>query len=95
MNKIVMDHYPVSKLPDDIRSKLAATTDQVRVTIEASEPTSPFAYAFGDVQNSARTTDNTVALIAEYRKNPDHFSGGVTLDEAAKRIRELRDEWED
>ena len=40
MNKIVKHHYPVAKLPDDLRNGLSAAQD-VTITIETEEEDRP------------------------------------------------------
>jgi hypothetical protein len=82
MNKIVFEHYPVSKLPADLRAGLGENA-KVRVVIEVDEP------AKGDAIR------NLEALLWKRSQNPASFSGNVTIEEAVARIRELRDEWDD
>ncbi len=78
MNKIVLDHYPVSKLPADMRFGLDQTAT-VRVVIEE------------ETDDRRETAAETVATIRKFRES---FAEKISLDEAAARIRDLRDEWE-
>jgi hypothetical protein len=77
MNKIVLDHYPVSKLPADMRFGLDQTAT-VRVVIEE------------EAEEKRETAAEAVAAIRKFRET---FTEKVSLDEAAARIRDLRDEW--
>ena len=78
MNKIVREHYPVEKLPEDLRAELVGQST-VTVTIEADE--SSAASSTQAVIESAR------ALVRSGRIKR------VTSTEAVERIRKLRDEW--
>lgn len=79
MNKIVVEHYPVEKLPEDLRVGLAPA-GSVRVTVE-SDPPVPM------------TAAEVVATMK--RRLADRDNAGVTVEEAVARIRALRDEWDD
>ncbi|UOK69332.1 hypothetical protein [Ancylobacter polymorphus] len=77
MNKIVREHYPVEKLPEDLREGLEAT--HVRVTVVPEEKSGTFRkkpLTYADIRARVKPT-------------------GVTVEEAVRRIRELRDEWDD
>jgi hypothetical protein len=79
MNRVVLKHYPASKLPKDMRGSFDITAS-VEVVI---------------VEEEIRPKTITVS---EFRKMRDHAMIGrkpVTTAEAAARIRELRDEWDD
>lgn len=78
MNKIVVEHYPVARLPEELREGLD-DVGSVRVTVEADIP-KPM--ATGDVIAAARQR------LAARRGE------GVTIEEAVARIRQLRDEWD-
>jgi hypothetical protein len=98
MNKIVRDHYPVSQLPDDLRTGFDKDAT-VRIVIEEHEnsaaeagadspPLSFFQYrepgppiTVADLQESIRT------YKASHPASTDD-------EEAVRRIRELRDEWD-
>jgi hypothetical protein len=80
MNKIVLEHYPVEKLPEDMRVGLDGY-QTVRVVIEQEA-------------NSKRlaTPAETVAAIRKFRaENPEREN----LDEAVAGIRNLRNEWDE
>jgi hypothetical protein len=78
MNRIIHEHYPASKLPDDLREGINPSA-HVTVTVVEEE------------QQPSR--EKLVQLLEEARQRSR--SGDVSTDEAARRIRELRDEWED
>ena len=79
MNKIVVEHYPVERLPEDLREGFGRG-DSVRVTVEADPPV-------------AMTAAEVVATMK--RRLADRDNAGVTVGEAVARIRALRDEWDD
>lgn len=86
MNKIVRDHYPASKLPEDLREGIPEGAEVV-VTVEIRERI-PFG---SNPQRQPMTADELRESIQRYKaqnKNP------VTAEEAVARIRELRDEWD-
>lgn len=73
MNKIVREHYPVEKLPEDLREGIEGT--HVRVTIIREEPTTertgkkPLTYE--DIRSRVKprgtTTEEAVRRIRELR----------------------------
>ncbi len=79
MNKIVREHYPVERLPVDLR-QLAGTSLTVTLTIEA--------------EDSGRSSQSTSEILAEMRTARENLSIPRDHDPVA-RIRKLRDEWED
>lgn len=80
MNRIVKEHYPVEKLPEDLREGLAPGTT-VSVTLELETPGALSA----DVDDLLKRTEKV-------RKNLPHL---LTASEAVQRVRDLRDEWDD
>lgn len=80
MNKIVLEHYPVQKLPKDIRDAIG-NEQAVTLTIERDRRT-PLA------------RDEFVRRLREKRQliKP---AESITPEEAVARIRALRDEWDD
>ena len=76
MNKVVLEHYPASRLPKDLRGSIA-TNASVRVTVEEE----PVSLDRGEL----------LKLLDDARRG----AKGVSTDDAVRRIRELRDEWED
>jgi hypothetical protein len=88
MNKIVREHYPVEKLPEDLREGLEGSPT-VRIILEtqgsskaesAMSPSKPF------------TLEETLDAVRNFRARDVQ---GVTMEEAVARIRALRDEWDD
>jgi hypothetical protein len=88
MNKIVREHYPVENLPADLREGLAqGSTVRIVVEVEGEEASELLA-----TPQKLMSVQDTLAMIRKYREaNPER----VTTEEAAARIRELRDEWDD
>ncbi len=84
MNKIVRDHYPVAKLPEDLREGFSQS-GTVKVVIEIDER-SPFAYT--EEKDRALTLEE---MLRRKHADPSAYSGRVTMEEAVSRIRELRD----
>jgi len=83
MNKIVREHYPVERLPEDLRAELAGQST-VTVTIEEEPPKQP-------VSVRSPLTD----VLAEARRLREAgVIKSVTAEEAVARIRALRDEWD-
>jgi hypothetical protein len=79
MNKIVVEHYPVERLPEDLRAGLHAAVS-VKITVEAED-------------DGGMAVDDVVA--AARRRLAARDGGGVSMEEAVARIRSLRDEWDD
>ena len=77
MNRIVREHYPVSKLPEELREGLEPGAS---VTVTVEEERKPF------------TQEELREQFLKVRKS---LKPKVTVEEAAARIRELRDEWDD
>lgn len=82
MNKIVREHYPVEKLPEDLRAELGLART-VTLTIETDVPT-----------EHERQRRHSNVLAALQRARAAVRGRGVTAEEAVARIRDLRDEWE-
>ena len=81
MNRIVREHYPVEKLPEDLREGLAAG-QQVTVTVE------PEKVAVVDTEGSQGATAN---LFSRYRRlRRHHFD---TAEDVQAHIAALREEW--
>lgn len=80
MNKIIYEHVEASALPDSLRGSLPAGA-RVRVTIEEEAP--PKSLSFAELRNQ----------IESMKAAPDFQP--VHPDEAVRRIRALRDEWDD
>jgi hypothetical protein len=98
MNKIVRDHYPVSQLPDDLRTGFDKDAT-VRIVIEEHEnsiieggigavPPSFFEYrAPGPPMKVADLLESIRVYKASHPPSTDE-------EEAVRRVRELRDEWD-
>ncbi|MBO9096765.1 MULTISPECIES: hypothetical protein [unclassified Rhizobium] len=86
MNKLVRDHYPVSKLPEDLREGFNPV-GTVRVVIEVEDRVPAL-----HVETKPMTGKDVAEAIRSYKAlgRPS-----VTTEEAVARIRALRDEWDD
>lgn len=83
MNVIVKKHYPVEKLPADLREGLGGETERVTVEIAVED---------GDDEKVGPplSVDDAVALMRKMQI--ENRGKGVTEAEAVKRIRDLRDD---
>jgi len=72
MNKIVREHYPVEKLPEDLREGIEGP--YVRVTVIPEE----------------KATRKKLLTYADIRARVEPT--GITVEEAVRQIRELRDD---
>jgi hypothetical protein len=88
MNKIVREHYPVSKLPEDLREGLGET-GTVRGVIEEDKP--------GQTcdEGRARQRQSPEAFIERMERIRRSDRPNVTIEDAVLEIRQLRDEWDD
>lgn len=81
MNKIVKEHYPVTKLPAELRpAALKGNTVTVTVVEEAAE-------------RKPLSRHEAVALMRRMQR--ENRGRGVSVEGAVARIRALRDEWDD
>ena len=88
MNKIVREHYPVENLPEDLRELLPDAAEvTIEVTVEDDEEDTTIA--------PPMTTEEAVAMMREIQLHVAARGESVTEEEAVRRIRELRDEWDD
>jgi hypothetical protein len=78
MNKHVLEHVPVTQLPEDLQKRLPGVTT-VTITPEAEAP-------------KPMTREELLAVVRERQRQ--QRGKGVTMKEAVARIRELRDEWD-
>lgn len=86
MNKIVREHYPVEKLPEDLRQGLTASRT-VTITVEEEDDLESFDAKIADIlKNPQPMTLREIRALVGPRN--------VTPEEAVARIRTLRDEWE-
>lgn len=82
MNKIVREHYPVEKLPEDLREGLRPGAT-VRVVLEVDDVR---------IERHSMSFEESMRLIKDYRRdNPER----VSVEDAVRRIRDLRDEWDE
>ncbi|PZQ11250.1 MAG: hypothetical protein DI565_18295 [Ancylobacter novellus] len=82
-DKIIREDYPVERLPDDLREGLGDVA-RVRVTVETArkKPMTDKQKAWAEIKQ----------LIDELHRSPGFKP--VTSEEAAARVRALRDEWD-
>ncbi|PYE34985.1 hypothetical protein C8J35_103391 [Rhizobium sp. PP-F2F-G38] len=95
MNKIVREHYPASRLPEDLRTGLQGA-EHVRVVIEAMDdrPAGTFGYpAFAPVP--ADSSVSGAEMLEDLKAYKAKHGSTTSEDEAVSRIRKLRDEWDD
>jgi hypothetical protein len=98
MNKIVLEHYPVSMLPDDLRDRFPENA-KVRMVIEEEMQAqtgmdNPYP-GFDNLpvlKRQPMTIDETLAAIRRIRAEG---RPSATAGEAVARVRALRDEWDD
>lgn len=98
MNKITREHYPVSKLPEDLRKQFA---EFKTVTVVGGGEAADVEPTPGE--NPYHDYDEMMAgikpmtwreLYADRLAHPEKYNRGVTIEEAVARVRELRDEWD-
>ncbi|MCY1665175.1 hypothetical protein [Rhizobium sp. SL86] len=82
MSKIVREHYPVDRLPEDLREGLEPGAT-VRVVLEVENVS---------VERQPMGFAESMRLINEYRRDN---AERVSIEDAVRRIRELRDEWDE
>ena len=86
MNKIVREHYPVEKLPEDLR---ALVPDADYVTVEVTEE------PLGEDLSTPLSAAEAVQIMRAMQRHVAARGESVTEAEAVSRVRELRDEWDD
>ena len=84
MNKIVREHYPVEKLPEDLRRLVGGAAS---VTVELTEETAP--------SLKPLTREEAVAMMRQSQQEHAARGTSITTEEAVRRVRELRNEWDD
>jgi hypothetical protein len=95
MNKVVLEHYPISKLPEDMRAGLP-NAESARVTVEViPRDQSPFKSFYGLKDGEFDVGENLMKLLKHRQDYPERYSHGTSMSAAVERIRELRDEWDD
>lgn len=93
MNKITREHYPVSKLPDELRQEFAEF-ETVTVVGEKQDAGPTGAYSHYDELMASIEPMSLKELLADRQAHPERYSGSVTPEEAVARVRALRDEWD-
>lgn len=79
MNKAITEHYPASKLPNEVRQDI---DPELSVTVTVI------------VEDDARKPP-TIEQLRDMLDTAQRRAVGVSTDEAVARIRALRDEWDD
>lgn len=87
MNKIVREHYPVEKLPEDLRAGLEVGQ---KVTVTLEEEVVGDEIRLEDIE--ALLANSTPITLEQARALVGTRS--TTAEEAVARIRALRDEWD-
>lgn len=87
MNKIVREHYPVEKLPEDLRGNFP---DGTSVTIEIVDEAE-----LDEDAPKPLSVEEAVAVMRRMQQRNAERGTSVTEEEAVRRIRELRNEWDD
>ncbi|WP_165216179.1 hypothetical protein [Affinirhizobium pseudoryzae] len=101
MNKIVREHYPVEKLPEDLREGLEPGAT-VRVVLEvdgeaeaARRQLDAWSENFWSQKPAEREALSRDALLEQLRVLRASNPAPVSQEEAVAEIRALRDEWDD
>jgi hypothetical protein len=79
MNRIIREHYPVANLPDDLREGIDPG-GHVTVTV---------------VEEEQRPSREKLVELLEQSRLRSRSVGDISSEEAVRRIRDLRDEWDD
>ena len=79
MNRIIHEHYPAAKLPEELRQGINPS-GHVTVTV---------------VEEERRPTRDELVQLLEQARARAQAVGDVSSEEAVRRIRDLRDEWDD
>ncbi len=80
MNRIVREHYPAAKLPDDLRKEIGAEKS-VTITIEVENA--------GAGSEAANVRDDWFSKYEHIRRATFH-----SIEEVNDYVRTLRDEWD-
>jgi hypothetical protein len=98
MNKITREHYPVSKLPEELKKEFAGfetvTLVGEKSVISSKEKAGENPYHSYEEMMAGIKPMTWQELVADREAHPEKYRGNVTPEEAVARIRELRDEWE-
>jgi hypothetical protein len=98
MNKITREHYPVSKLPEELRKEFEGVETVTLVsdgeTDNVAQKTGENPYHDYDEMMASIKPMTWAELYADMQANPEKYDRGVTVEEAVARVRALRDEWD-
>ena len=98
MNKITREHYPVSKLPEELQKEFAGFETVTLVSDneapEAEQAAGKSAHDYYEEMMAGIKPMTWAELYADMQANPGKYNRGVTVEEAVARVRELRDEWD-
>ncbi|WOJ88611.1 hypothetical protein RZS28_12375 [Methylocapsa polymorpha] len=89
MNRIVREHYPAARLPEDLREGLKPE-EQVRVTIESASDLDKDISENAELVRLIRRPERVLSLEEMFAMRRPVFS---SIDEINDHIRALRDEW--
>ena len=95
MNKIVREHYPVSKLPEDLRAEFEGLETVKIVGDPKEQARSDRKKEFWSTPISELKPRSHAEFMADLDRIRSLGLPNVTPDEAVARIRALRDEWDD
>ncbi len=90
MNRVVKEHYPASKLPEDLREGLAPGAE-VTVTVEVSDGPRAHGRDTSSVDELLRRPEHVLTLEEIFALRQPTFK---TVEEIDEHIRRLRDEWD-
>jgi len=95
MNKIVREHYPVSKLPEDLRNEFDGFETVKIVGDPKEQAPSDRDKEFWSTPIGELKPRSHAEFMADLDRIRSLGLPNVTPDEAVARIRALRDEWDD
>ena len=96
MNKIVREHYPASKLPEELRQGFGPDATVKIVIEEEGEVDGRHVLRLADGDRISSDRSETVdELLEKIRAHKEKYGSTTSGDEAVQRIRALRDEWDD
>lgn len=95
MNKIVREHYPVSKLPEDLQAEFEGLQTVKIVGDPNEQARSGSDGDFWSTPVSDLKPRTHAEFLSDLEKLRSRGLPNVTPEEAVARIRELRDEWDD
>jgi len=95
MNKIVREHYPVSKLPEDLRNEFDGFETVKIVGDPKEQARSDRDKEFWSTPISELKPRSREQIKADFESYLAEGHPNVTPAEAVARIRALRDEWDD